>query len=90
MTTKILRFQSDQAGPFNLENNKVDIVVPSYVGYCDLSRSCILLNLQLLKADGTVLGLQDCSFNDGLDASCMIKNCSITSDVVGTIEDISA
>ena len=73
MTTKILKFQSSQAGPFDVANNKVDIVVPSYVGYCDLSWSCILLNLKLLKSNGSDR-LQDVSFNDGLDASCMIKN----------------
>lgn len=90
MTTKILKFQSDQAGPFDVSNNKVDIVIPSYVNFCDLSRSCIILNMKLLKQDGTDLGLQDASFNYGLDASCMIKNCSMTSDIVGTIENIPA
>jgi len=88
MTTKILKFQSVQAGPWDVSNNKADIVIPSYTNYCDLSRSCILLNLKLLKSDGSDLGLQDASFSNGLDASCLIKNCSFSSDVVGSIEDV--
>ena len=96
MTTKILKFQSNQAGPFNVDNNKVDVVIPSYVEYCDLSRSCIVLNLNLRNGVagnanfGKKIGLVDASFNYNLDPSCLIKNCSLVSDTVGTIEDIPA
>ncbi|MDF1853377.1 MAG: hypothetical protein P1U85_21245 [Verrucomicrobiales bacterium] len=90
MTTKLLKFQSEQAGPFDVSNNKVDIVLPSYIGYSDLSQSCIILNLKLKnKPTGNDLGIAiDQSFNDKLDATCLIKHCSLTSDTLGTIEDL--
>ena len=93
MTTKVLKFQSDQAGPFDVQNNKVDIVIPGYIGYSDLSRSCIIIDLKLKNKTGAEIngsGLADQCFAPNLDTSCLIKNCSITSDNVGVIEDIPA
>ena len=74
MTTKVLKFQSDQAGPFDVQNNKVDIVIPGYIGYSDLSRSCIIIDLKLKnKTNNNDVGLVDQSFAPNLDVSSLIK-----------------
>ena len=90
MPVKVLKLISDQSGPFTSSNNKVDITVPSYIQYSDLSKTCVVINLELLKADGTPLGLFDSGFESGLDATCLIKNCSISSTNVGNIESVAA
>ena len=79
MPVKVLKLVSDQASPFSRSNNRVDITIPSYLQYTDLSKSCVLLNLKLKKSDGTDLGLLDAGFKPGLDPACLIKNCSISS-----------
>jgi hypothetical protein len=90
MATKIIRFVSQQSGPFNASNNnKVDINIPSYVSYIDPTQSCITLNLKLLNGTAD-LGLFDVGFNDGLDARCLLKNITISSDKNGVIEQIPA
>lgn len=88
MATKIVKFVSNQTGPFTVSNNKVDITLPSYIGYCDMMRTCIVINMKMVTIAGADLGLFDCGFNDGLDASCLIKNCSISTDRSGVIEQI--
>lgn len=91
MATKVLKFVSNQSGPFNATtNNTVDITLPSYLGMIDPQNTCIVLNLQLNKTDGTPLGMHDASFNDGLDARCLLKNISLSSDKNGIIEQIPA
>lgn len=93
MATKIIRFVSSQSGPFNSKsNNKVDITIPSYVGYMDSTKSCLVLNLKLLdsSSDNAPLGLFNAGFNDGLDARCLLKNITISSDKNGVIEQIPA
>jgi hypothetical protein len=92
MSSKVIKFQSDQAGSFDVSNNKVDLVLPSYIGYSDLSRSSVIINMKLRDKNnaGNYAGLIDQAFNAGLDASCMVKNCSMVSDNVGTIEDLPA
>ena len=90
MATKIIRFVSQQSGPFNATtNNKVDVSIPSYVSYIDPTQSCITLNLKLLNGT-TDLGLFDAGFNDGLDARSLLKNITISSDKNGVIEQIPA
>ena len=90
MPVKVLKIISEQSGPFSRTNNKVDIKLPAYIGYSDLSKTCLVVKLKLTKSDGTDLGLYDAVFNTGLDASCLIKNCSIESSNSGMIESIPA
>lgn len=88
MANKIIKFVSNQTGPFTVSNNKVDITLPAYVGYADMMRTCIVLNMKLLRDDLTDLGLFDAGFNEGLDATCLIKTCSISTDKSGVLEQI--
>ena len=75
MSYKIVKFVSNQTGPFNTSVNTVDIELPGYVGYSDMMRTCILLNMKLVSGAND-LGVQfDAGFNEGLDATCLIKNC---------------
>lgn len=91
MSVKILKLVSEQTAPFNPSLNKVDIKLPQNLGAVDLSRTCIMLNVRLKdSSSGDLLGLQDASFQEGLDARCLIKNCTISSDKHGVLEQISA
>ena len=90
MPVKVLKLVSEQSGPFSRTNNKVDIKIPAYVGYSDLSKTCLVVNLKLTDNTGDPIGLFDAAFNTGLDASCLIKNCSIESSNSGMIESIPA
>ena len=90
MPVKIIKLISDQSGPFSASNNKVDITVPSYIGYSDLSKTCVVVNLQLTNDAGVAIGLFDAGFQNGMDAGCLIKNCSISATNTGTIESIAA
>ena len=91
MPVKVLKLISDQSGPFTSSNNKVDITVPSYIQYSDLSKTCVVINLELFRTDTKkLLGLFDSGFESGLDATCLIKNCSISSTNVGNIESVAA
>ena len=90
MPIKLTKIVSEQSGPFSRHNNKVDIVIPSYIGYSDMSRTCIVLNLQLTNDAGTLIGLYDAGFQTGLDAASLIKNCTISSTNVGLVETQTA
>ena len=90
MPVKVLKLVSEQSGPFSRTNNKVDIKIPAYVGYSDLSKTCLVVKLKLTDNTGLPIGLFDAAFNTGLDASCLIKNCSIESSNSGMIESIPA
>jgi len=91
MATKIIRLVSDQTGPWNPADNTVDITIPSYISYTDMTRSCIVLNMYLQKNDGTAkLGVvQDAAFNNGLDARALLKTVTVANDQ-GVIEQIPA
>ena len=82
MATKIIRLVSDQTGPWNPADNTVDITIPSYISYTDMTRSCIVLNMYLQKNDGTAkLGVvQDAAFNNGLDARALLKTVTVAND----------
>eukprot|EP00729_Bicosta_minor_P005951 gene5951-18216_t len=92
MATKVSKITSNQSGPFNATtNNTVDITLPSYLGMIDPTTTCIVLDIALLnKTDNSAVGLFDASFNDGLDARCLLKNVSLSSDKNGIIEQIPA
>ena len=49
-----------------------------------------MVKLKLTDNTGVPLGLFDAVFNTGLDATCLIKNCSIESSNSGMIESIPA
>ena len=85
MATKIIRLVSDQTGPWNPAGNTVDITIPSYISYTDMTRSCIVLNMYLQKNDGTAkLGVvQDAAFNNGLDARALLKTVTVANDQGG-------
>jgi hypothetical protein len=86
MSYKIVKFVSNQSGPFTKSANTVDLELPAYVGYCDMMRTSIVINMKLIDADGADLGLYNAGFNEGLDATCLIKNCSISTAKSGVIE----
>jgi hypothetical protein len=88
MSYKIVKFVSNQSGPFTKSANTVDLELPAYVGYCDMMRTSIVINMKLIVANGDPLGLYNAGFNDGLDATCLIKNCSISTNKSGVIEQI--
>ena len=89
MATKILKLVSEQSAPFNKSQNKVDIIIPQWVGYSDLSKSCIELDLKVQKG-GNNLGLTSVGFSKGLDAKCLLKNVHIETDRGGMIESVPA
>lgn len=75
MATKLVKLVSDQASPFNVSNNIVDITLPSYLGACDLSQTCLVINLKLLgKSSGNAMGLFDAGFQQkpNLDITSII------------------
>lgn len=93
MATKLVKLVSDQASPFNVSNNIVDITLPSYLGACDLSQTCLVINLKLLdKSNNDALGLFDAGFKQkpNLDITSLIKNCKFSSQKGGIIEEIQA
>ena len=93
MATKLVKIISNQSGPFTVNNNLVDITLPSYLGACDLSDTCIELDLKVVKAsDGSdVSGLFDYGFKNDprLDSTCLIKNAKFSSDKGGVLEEIA-
>ena len=92
MATKLVKIISNQSGPFNVSNNLVDITLPSYLGACDLSDTCVELNLKMKKNDGTPINdLFDYGFNQKgrLDSTCLIKNVKFSSDKGGVLEEIA-
>ena len=92
MATKLVKIISNQSGPFDVNNNLVDITLPSYLGACDLSDTCVELNLKLKKADGTAISdLFDYGFKNDprLDSTCLVKNVRFASDKGGTLEEIA-
>ncbi len=93
MATKLVKIISNQSGPFTVNNNLVDITLPSYLGACDLSDTCVELDLKVVKAsDGTdVSGLFDYGYNNDprLDSTCLIKNVKFSSDKGGVLEEIA-
>lgn len=92
MATKLVKIISNQSGPFTVNNNLVDITLPSYLGACDLSDTCVEIDLKLVKAsDGSDVPLFDYGFKNDprLDSTCLIKNVKFSSDKGGVLEEIA-
>jgi len=92
MATKLVKIISNQSGPFNVSNNLVDITLPAYLGACDLSDTCVELNLKMKQSDGTAIDdLFDYGFaiTGRLDSTCLIKNVKFSSDKGGVLEEIA-
>ena len=92
MATKLVKIISNQSGPFNVSNNLVDITLPAYLGACDLSDTCVELNLKMKNKDGSAINdLFDYGFNTNgrLDSTCLIKNVKFSSDKGGVLEEIA-
>ena len=92
MATKLVKIISNQSGPFNVSNNLVDITLPAYLGACDLSDTCVELNLKMKQSDGTPINdLFDYGFSTQppFDSTCLIKNVRFSNDKGGTLEEIA-
>jgi hypothetical protein len=89
MAYQEIKIQSNDAGPWTVNNNLVSVTIPDYIMASDLSKSAIILNMQLMNGTAA-LGLYDAGFNNGYAPKVMVKNCRMISDKGGSLEDVQA
>lgn len=90
MSTRSIKFQSEQAGPFS-EGSIIDINIPASVQMSNMDKSYIQFNSRLTYAEAdptTGIGVHNIAVNAEYPNSIFVRNARLHSSKLGILEEI--